>query len=101
MNLGRVDGFACEKRMLRHGCCCTHLSTGRRTRLRDDDRLNLSPFFPPMWKTLPSHNPKRFPTAPFEAVLARDGFFLRTRNSELSGGYALARFSDTDRRSGK
>jgi len=44
-------------------------------RKTSDEGLNNSPFFPPMWRTLPSHNPKRFPTAPFEAVLARDGFF--------------------------
>jgi hypothetical protein len=46
-----------------------------------DEGLNNSPFFPPMWRTLPSHNPKRFPTAPLEAVLARDGFFYAQKKA--------------------
>jgi hypothetical protein len=42
------------------------------------------PFFPPMWKVLFSHNPKNLSPAPFEAVLARDGFFMRTSGGKKS-----------------
>ena len=44
---------------------------------------NFCPFFPPMCRVVPSHNPNNPTPAPFEADLARVGFFFAQLKHQL------------------